>query len=50
MNQFNADADFNKANAGKTILEAKKAVNNIELCVVEFSSSRKRASVVVKHN
>ena len=50
MNQFNSDADFSKVKAESTILEAKKEVNEIVQCVVEFSSSRKRASVVVKHN
>ncbi len=50
MHQFDKDAGFNKANAGKAMQDAKKEVNNIELAVVEFSSSRKRASVVVKHN
>ena len=49
MNQFNGDINFNKALAGKNILHARKGLNAVKEAEIEFSSSRKRASMVVKH-
>ena len=49
MNQFNKDSGHSAVKSGEAMLEAKKKVFDVQLDVVEFSSSRKRASVVVKH-
>lgn len=47
MNQFGSEKS--DQDAGETIQLAKKGADEVTLDVVEFSSSRKRASVVVKH-
>ena len=51
MNQFNKDSGNTAEKAGKAMLDAKLKVNekNDGLDIVEFSSSRKRASIVVHH-
>jgi len=49
MNQFNGEASFSKESSGSRILQARKALNGVKEAEIEFSSSRKRASMVVKH-
>ena len=49
MNQFNGDSDYDKSEAGRKIFQAKKGLNQIKEAEIEFTSSRKLASMVVKH-
>jgi len=43
------DSQYSLVGSGSTILSARRALNGIREAEVEFSSARKRASMVVKH-
>jgi len=49
MNQWNGESNFSTESSGQKMLDARKVLNGVKEAEIEFSSSRKRASMVVKH-